>query len=441
MVISVSQGDCGCAGAGRPGLRRQSPSAPGDVPYGERFDLKVGESARVGDDSVGVTFEAVRSDSRCPIDAICLHSGDAVVALRFTVGGKTLAKDMLTEQNTTEVVLIVTWSVWSRCSRIRGRTGPRCQPTTWRSCGWTAASGRLPTAARAMPAATATFRESASGSMGILTRSEASVWLAWVRPGPSAPTSSASRPGTPRATASSSALAPPGGVSAHTSMPSATRCPDHVRPRGRDRVRHRQRRPARDANGLPIQRVPGPRAQQHAVHAQGPRRAEQAPDVVRVADAFEHEQPTCVRCHVAPRDRGASLPTARQPAVHVEADESLHPRGGDDEHLEGPRASAEHVVQCLVRRLGDQDRARAIARLGQQPPNDQTPLGQEHAVTLTEFGVADIAKRREPAGRLERQERIIASRADSKPRTEAHAAPDARRTEHRSTRSTRSTDT
>ena len=81
-----------------------SPSAPGDVPYGERFGLKIGESVRVGDDGVEVTFEAVRSDSRCPIDATCLHNGEAVAALRFTVGGRTLTRDMLTEQNKTEVV-------------------------------------------------------------------------------------------------------------------------------------------------------------------------------------------------------------------------------------------------------------------------------------------------------------------------------------------------
>jgi hypothetical protein len=79
--------------------------APGDVPYGQPFDLKVGESARVGDDSVGVTFEAVKSDSRCPIDAICVHAGEAVVALRFAVDGETLAKDMGTEHGKSEVVL------------------------------------------------------------------------------------------------------------------------------------------------------------------------------------------------------------------------------------------------------------------------------------------------------------------------------------------------
>ena len=79
--------------------------APGEVPYGQPFDLKVGESARVGDDSVGVTFEAVKSDSRCPIDAICIQAGEAVVALRFSVDGKTLAKEMGTEQGKSEVVL------------------------------------------------------------------------------------------------------------------------------------------------------------------------------------------------------------------------------------------------------------------------------------------------------------------------------------------------
>ena len=79
--------------------------APGEVPYGQPFELKVGESIRVGNDGVGVTFESVKSDSRCPIDAVCIQAGDAVVALRFDLDGKTLTRDVHTDQGKSEVTL------------------------------------------------------------------------------------------------------------------------------------------------------------------------------------------------------------------------------------------------------------------------------------------------------------------------------------------------
>lgn len=94
MVAAMAAAGCG-----------DSPSAPGDVPYGEQFNLKIGESIRVGSDGVGVTFEAVKSDSRCPIDAICIQNGDAVAAVRFDLDGRTLRRDLNTERGTSEVVL------------------------------------------------------------------------------------------------------------------------------------------------------------------------------------------------------------------------------------------------------------------------------------------------------------------------------------------------
>jgi len=82
-----------------------SPVAPGDVPYGQPFDLKVGESLRVGDDGLGVTFQSVKSDSRCPMDAMCIQMGDAVAALQFEVDGKTLTRDLHTDPAKTEARL------------------------------------------------------------------------------------------------------------------------------------------------------------------------------------------------------------------------------------------------------------------------------------------------------------------------------------------------
>jgi hypothetical protein len=56
------------------------PTAPDRVPKGEPFDLRVGESARTTDD-LRITFETVRSDSRCPMDALCVRAGEAVIAV------------------------------------------------------------------------------------------------------------------------------------------------------------------------------------------------------------------------------------------------------------------------------------------------------------------------------------------------------------------------
>lgn len=44
------------------------------------FDLRVGASATLPD-GVKVRFDAVTSDSRCPLDAICVWAGEAVVAV------------------------------------------------------------------------------------------------------------------------------------------------------------------------------------------------------------------------------------------------------------------------------------------------------------------------------------------------------------------------
>ena len=60
-----------------------SPTQPDRVPTGRSFDLRVGDTALTTDD-VRITFDTVRSDSRCPLDALCVRAGEAVIAL--TIG-------------------------------------------------------------------------------------------------------------------------------------------------------------------------------------------------------------------------------------------------------------------------------------------------------------------------------------------------------------------
>jgi hypothetical protein len=72
-VVSCSSGAFGCAA---------HPSQP-SRPLGQPFDLKAGTSAVLAD-SLKLTFDRVREDSRCPLDAICVRAGEAVVVLTLS---------------------------------------------------------------------------------------------------------------------------------------------------------------------------------------------------------------------------------------------------------------------------------------------------------------------------------------------------------------------
>jgi hypothetical protein len=54
---------------------------------GQPFEVKIGESVKLGIDGVTVSFHAVQSDSRCPGDVNCARGGDAVVELGFRSDG------------------------------------------------------------------------------------------------------------------------------------------------------------------------------------------------------------------------------------------------------------------------------------------------------------------------------------------------------------------
>jgi hypothetical protein len=52
-------------------------------PLGQPFELHAGTSAIV-EDGVRVMFQRVRSDSRCPLDALCIQAGEAIVVLTLS---------------------------------------------------------------------------------------------------------------------------------------------------------------------------------------------------------------------------------------------------------------------------------------------------------------------------------------------------------------------
>lgn len=64
-----------------------SPTQPDRVPKNQPFDLRIGESALTTDD-LRIRFDTVRSDSRCPMDAICVRAGEAIIALTLSRAGE-----------------------------------------------------------------------------------------------------------------------------------------------------------------------------------------------------------------------------------------------------------------------------------------------------------------------------------------------------------------
>ena len=55
-------------------------------PLNTPFTLEIGQSAVLTEPAVTITFTTVPHDSRCPVDAVCIWEGDAVVALILHVG-------------------------------------------------------------------------------------------------------------------------------------------------------------------------------------------------------------------------------------------------------------------------------------------------------------------------------------------------------------------
>jgi hypothetical protein len=61
-----------------------SPTGP-DAVVGRPFELKAGATSALPDGS-RLTFNRVQSDSRCPMDAICVWAGDASIAITIRPG-------------------------------------------------------------------------------------------------------------------------------------------------------------------------------------------------------------------------------------------------------------------------------------------------------------------------------------------------------------------
>ena len=67
--------------------RTSEPVEPGGIYHvqpGDTVDLRVGESAVLGDGRPRITFVSVEADSRCPVNVTCVWAGDAQVRLDAT---------------------------------------------------------------------------------------------------------------------------------------------------------------------------------------------------------------------------------------------------------------------------------------------------------------------------------------------------------------------
>jgi hypothetical protein len=64
-----------------------SPNEPGGAFHTE-LTLRPGQVTAVASTPLSVGFERVASDSRCPADALCIQSGDALVVLRVSIDGR-----------------------------------------------------------------------------------------------------------------------------------------------------------------------------------------------------------------------------------------------------------------------------------------------------------------------------------------------------------------
>ena len=83
----------GCAG---------SPSQPGEPPPRQSVELRAGSSATL-EGGLTIAFDRVTSDSRCPMNALCVWAGDAIVAVSLSQGhGAPAARELHTDARTSE---------------------------------------------------------------------------------------------------------------------------------------------------------------------------------------------------------------------------------------------------------------------------------------------------------------------------------------------------
>ena len=82
------------------------PTQPSELPLGQSFELRAGTAAILRG-GLKVTFDRVGSDSRCPMDAICVWAGDAVITLRLSQpAGSQVERELHTNPSGSEALYL-----------------------------------------------------------------------------------------------------------------------------------------------------------------------------------------------------------------------------------------------------------------------------------------------------------------------------------------------
>jgi hypothetical protein len=96
FLIAISLGAAVALGCGA------STTMPSPLPLGESFELRPGTSVTL-EGGLQVAFDAVKSDSRCPLDALCIWAGEAILAVRLSQSGSDPAeRELKTNPNGSE---------------------------------------------------------------------------------------------------------------------------------------------------------------------------------------------------------------------------------------------------------------------------------------------------------------------------------------------------
>jgi len=83
LTVAASLAVSACTTANT-GITASGPSASDVIAVDRDFDLKPGQTARVGGTAITVSFVGVPEDSRCPVDVQCVWAGNGAVSLVVT---------------------------------------------------------------------------------------------------------------------------------------------------------------------------------------------------------------------------------------------------------------------------------------------------------------------------------------------------------------------
>ncbi|WP_433492365.1 hypothetical protein [Nocardia grenadensis] len=90
VVVGVLAAAAGCDAAAEP--------PPVSPQLGTEFTLAPGETIRLDDDRMTVSFDEVSADGRCPTGTACVWEGDATVVTEVTVGAQRSRHELHTNQ-------------------------------------------------------------------------------------------------------------------------------------------------------------------------------------------------------------------------------------------------------------------------------------------------------------------------------------------------------